>query len=70
MRHPLRMPDRVGNRNRAPLRYAQQCEPLDACGVDHRFEVVHEPLECDVRDLAVRQPVSPCVVSDENVLAG
>ena len=70
MRHPLRMPDRVGDRNRAPLGDAEQREPLNARGVDHRFEIVHEPLECDVRDLTVRQPIAPRVVSDESVLAG
>src|SRR6476619_5308796 len=68
MRHPLRMPDGVSDRNRTTLRYAEKCEAIDARGVHYRFEVVHESVKCDFRDLAIRQPVAPGVVSVEGML--
>ena len=58
MRNALRMSDRVGDRNRAALRYAEQRETVDAGGVDHRFEVVHESLED--RRRAPRDPIVRC----------
>ena len=32
MRHPLRMPDGVSDRNRAALRYAEKCEAVETRG--------------------------------------
>ena len=48
------MSDRVADRNRAALRYAEQRETVDAGGVDHRFKVIHVFLETDVGHLAIR----------------
>jgi hypothetical protein len=50
------MPDRIGDRDCATLRDAEQREPFDAGGVDHRFEVVYELLERNFLNIAVRQP--------------
>ena len=54
MRNAFRMPDRVGDRNRAALRYAEQGETVDAGSIDHRFKIVHEIFKTDVGDLAIR----------------
>ena len=68
MRHALRMPDGVSDRNRATLRYTEKRESIDARGVYNRFEIVHETFKCDVQDLTIRQPVAAGVVSEEGML--
>jgi len=68
MRHPLRMPDSVSDRNRATLRYAKKRESIDARGIDNRFEVVHESFKCDVYDLSIREPIPTGIVSEEGMI--
>ena len=42
MADALRMPHRIGDRDRAALRNAEQGEALEAGRFDHTFEVAHE----------------------------
>jgi hypothetical protein len=69
MRNAFRMSDGVSDRNCATLRYAEEGESINACGIDNRFEVIHELFKCDVRDLTIRQPVPSSVVSEEGMIA-
>ena len=68
-RHPLGMPDRITDGDGAALADAEQDEAVEAGGVDHGFEIVHETLERDVRHVAVRQAVAARVVADQRVIA-
>ena len=45
MRDALRMPNGIGDRNRATLRNAEKSEALDAGGIDNRFEIIDEHLQ-------------------------
>jgi hypothetical protein len=54
MRNPIRMPDRVADRDGATLRYTQQRETIDTSGVDDGFEIVDEVFVGNVGNLAVR----------------
>lgn len=54
MRHALGMPYRVGDRDGAALRDPKQREPLDIHGADDGLQIVHEGVERDVVDGAIR----------------
>ena len=53
MRNPIRMPDRIGDRNGTTLRYTQKDKAIQGRRIDHGFEIVHEVLESNVGHLAV-----------------
>ena len=66
----LGMPHRIGDRERAALRDAEQREALEPRRVDHAFEIAHEGLERDVVDVPVGQAVAARVIADQPVLGG
>ena len=53
MRNAFGMSDRIGDRDRATLRQAVQCEAIEARGIDHGFEIADEIFKADVRHVAV-----------------
>ena len=63
------MPCGVGDGDRAALGDAEQREPLQAEGVDHRLEVAHPRVEGErvVVDVPVRQAAAALVVADQRV---
>ena len=55
--------------DRRALRNAQQGERLDAAGLDHRFEIIDQPVVADVADLPVRQSDAAGIVAQQLAVA-
>ncbi len=70
MRHALGMARRIGDRLRAALRKAEQDEPVEFGGVDHRFQVLHQPVEGDVDAVALRHADATGVVAQHGMVMG
>src|SRR5271157_1790555 len=69
MRDALGMAHGIGDRYRASLRDAEQCEAFEAGSVHDGFEVADERLERNTFDVAVRETVAARVVADQRVVA-
>ena len=65
--HPLRVARRVGDRDCAALRDAEQRELVELGGVDHRLQIGDQQVERRVSGLAVRQPAAARVVAMEAI---
>ena len=62
---PLRVPDRITDRNRGSLRDAQQREALQPDRVDDSLEVGDPGLQRRIARVGSREPASPLVVADD-----
>src|SRR5579862_1038983 len=70
MRDAFRMPGRVSDRLGAALRQSEQDKPLETCGIDHRFQVLHKLVEIDVDTFALRHTDATGVVAEHGVMVG
>src|SRR5262245_3059795 len=68
MGYPVRVSNGVGDRDRTPLRDAKQWKSLEANGLDHTFEILHERFEREFPHIPVRQSIAAGIVADETVL--
>src|ERR1700716_3367518 len=63
------MPNCLGDRNCAALRYAQKGEPIDTRRIDDGLEIINEIFKRNVRNVAIRKPVAARVISKEAMIA-
>ena len=66
----LRIAHRIGDRDGAALRDAEQGKPFQSNGLDHSLKVTPEGIEGEIPDVPVRETVAARVISDELVLGG
>ena len=65
--HPLGMTHRIHDRDRRPLRNAEQRETLDPRSIDHGLKVRNPAIDRELIDIPVRQPTPALVVAHDRM---